>query len=144
MSMKKGGFFVFGQFSLLAVLVLSAAQPPGAVSFILAAFAILLGLTAMLAMTKRTLTVMPEVAPGAELSTAGPYKYIRHPMYSALLLLAFAMLVQDFTYTRLVVYVALIILLIFKARYEERLLIGHYRQYEAYMKKTRRFIPKIY
>lgn len=142
--MKKGGFFVFAQFSLLIILVLSAAQPPGVLSFLLAAAAILLGVAAMLAMTKRTLTVMPEVARGAELSISGPYKYIRHPMYSAVLLLALAMLVQDFTYVRLAVYAALVIVLIYKARYEEKLLAAHYRAYAAYQEKTRRFIPKIY
>ncbi|MDQ5944041.1 MAG: hypothetical protein QG658_107 [Patescibacteria group bacterium] len=142
--MKKGGFFVFAQFTLLAILVLSAAKPPGVVSFLLAAAAILLGVSAMLAMTKRTLTVMPEVARGAELSTAGPYKYIRHPMYSAVMLLALAMLVQDFTILRLGVYVALVIVLIFKSKYEEKLLASHYRAYAAYQEKTQRFIPKIY
>lgn len=142
--MKKGGLYVFGQLCLLGVLVLTASRQPGVLSFIIAALAILLGLAAMLAMTKPTLTVMPEVARGAELSTNGPYKYIRHPMYLALILLGLAMLVQDFTYIRLGVYVALIILLIFKSRYEERLLAAHYRTYATYQKKTYRFIPKIY
>lgn len=142
--MKKGGLYVLGQLSLLGILVLTASQQPGVLSFVIAALAILLGLAAMLAMTKPTLTVMPEVARGAELSTNGPYKYIRHPMYSALMLLGLAMLVQDFTYVRLGVYMALVILLIFKSRYEERLLAAHYRTYAAYQKKTHRFIPKIY
>ena len=70
--MKKGGLYVLGQLGLLGILVLTASQQPGVLSFVIAALAILLGLTAMLAMTKPTLTVMPEVARGAELSTNGP------------------------------------------------------------------------
>lgn len=142
--MKKGGFFVFAQFTLLAILVLSAAHPPRITSFILAALAILLGLAAMLAMTKRTLSVMPEIARGAELSTTGPYRYIRHPMYVALMLLSLAMLIQDITLIRLGVCGAFFVVIVFKARYEERLLLQHYRQYAAYQAKTKRFIPGIY
>lgn len=132
------------QFCLLAILVFSTTKTPHFTSYIIAAAAIILGLSAMLTMTKRTLTVMPEIAPGAELSTSGPYQFIRHPMYVALTLLALAMLIQDISLLRLGIFLMLVLLLIFKARYEERLLIKHYRQYARYRKNTNWFIPKIY
>ncbi|QQS27333.1 isoprenylcysteine carboxylmethyltransferase family protein [bacterium] len=142
--MKKGSLYVILQFILLAILALSSNQTPRILSFILAGGAILLGLTAMLAMTKPTLTVMPEIARGAELSTTGPYKYIRHPIYTALMILGLAMLLQNATTIRILVYISLVIILILKANYEERLLAKHYRQYTPYKKTTKRFIPGIY
>lgn len=142
--MKKGSLYVLMQFILLAVLVFSSTRTPSIISFILAAGAILLGLAAMLAMTKPTLTMMPEIARGAELSTTGLYKYIRHPMYVALMILGLAMFVQDITFLRLVVYLMLVVILVLKANYEERLLANHYPKYRAYQKKTKRFLPGIY
>ena len=79
------------------------------------------------------------------LVTAGPYKYIRHPMYSSLLLLAWGALIKHITIYGSVVVLIETALLVMTAKKEESeniLLFGS--PYEEYIKKTKMFIPWLF
>ena len=114
--------------------------PAGAV---LVACGVALGLWAMLAMG-RHLRIMPEPAAGALLLQRGPYRLIRHPMYSAVTMAALGWLLCDFSWARLACLAALVPVLVCKAAREERMLGERFPDYAAYRATTRRFIPWVW
>jgi protein-S-isoprenylcysteine O-methyltransferase Ste14 len=93
---------------------------------------------------KSKIHVTPEVAVGAKLVESGPYKFIRHPMYSALLLLTLAFIINLFTWERLFFWIILFLDLMLKITYEEQILERHFHGYKEYSKKTKKLIPQIY
>ena len=98
---------------------------------------------AFITMGWRNLHAAPLVSADARLVTNGPYRYIRHPMYSAVLMVIWALILDDYAPWRMFAGVALAIDLVVKLLYEERLLQRHFPEYEAYMKTTKRLVPFI-
>ena len=99
---------------------------------------------AMFSIGLRRLTVGPEPRRDARLVTRGPYRMIRHPMYTGGSLITAGWLWGDFTVLRLVVGIVLIGDFLLKLRYEESLLAARFENYRDYMQTTRRLIPFIY
>ena len=89
----------------------------------------------------RGLTATPLPNQHAELRTGGLYRYVRHPIYTGLLLAATAFAVASGSVVRLVVLVLLVALLNGKARWEEVRLARRFDGYAAYAARTPRFIP---
>jgi len=78
------------------------------------------------------------------LVTAGPYAWVRHPMYSAVLLMGLAGVCGvDIPGRTLMgtVFFGLLAVLWVKAALEERLMLASHPGYAAYRKQTSRFIP---
>jgi len=79
------------------------------------------------------------------LVTTGIYRYIRHPLYSSLLLLAWGIFFKIPSITGGGLALAATVLLYFTARADEAECIRFFgEQYREYMQKTRRFIPFIF
>ena len=114
---------------------------PGALALCAAGF--LLGVRALAAMRLGQLRVHPEVMPGAELRTKGPYALVRHPMYGALLLGCLGLLLQRPDAPMALLWLALAADLALKMRREERFLLAHFPEYAEYMRRTRRVLPWI-
>ena len=77
-----------------------------------------------------------------QLVTAGAFKYIRHPMYTALLCLAWGVFLQRFTWLALLLVLATTVLLFVTAMREEHECLAHFGEaYRVYMRRTRRFVP---
>lgn len=132
-------------FVAATVLVLTTASlPTGLFSGSLTLSGVGVAVWAWLAMGLRHIRVMPAPAPQARLVTAGPYRSIRHPMYSGLLLFCAGLVVQDPRFWRCVVWFALLVVLLLKTVIEERLLRAHLTGYEQYMATTKRFLPGIF
>jgi protein-S-isoprenylcysteine O-methyltransferase Ste14 len=88
--------------------------------------------------------VYPEPLPNACLVTSGPYRWIRHPMYSSLLLMMLGIAIY---YHALPNYAGLALLAVAvfgKIRLEERHLHLRFEDYSAYVERTHRLIPKVY
>ena len=102
-----------------------------------------LGLWAMVAMG-RHLRATPEPAAGARLLQHGPYRWIRHPMYSATLLVAAALVANQASVLRVALVVALVLILVVKLRHEERLLRQHFPGYAGYQQRTKRLCPGLW
>ncbi len=105
---------------------------------------IFIGFWAIQAMGWRQVSVKPLVREGAKLITKGPYRFIRHPMYTAVLTTLTPLVVDYFSWYRLGMLLALLITLCIKCRFEENRLIEAYPEYKDYMKTTRRIIPFVY
>lgn len=88
--------------------------------------------------------VRPEPKAGARLATTGPYRWVRHPMYAAsLLMMAGAALWGPLAW-KAPVWLILAGVLIAKARREERGLLTQFPEYAAYRERRRFLIPGVW
>lgn len=79
------------------------------------------------------------------LVTEGIYGYIRHPMYSSLLLLAWGALLKEVTLGTTVLALAASVALTVTARFEEaENLVRFGEEYREYMRRTRLFVPFLF
>jgi len=108
------------------------------------AIAVALGLWAIVAVGLHQLRIRPEVHPDARLIMNGPYRFIRHPMYTSVLLFAVCAVAADFSWLRLGVITALAATMVLKLLYEERLLDEHFAGYADYRNRSWRIIPWIF
>lgn len=137
-----GSFLVACQFVLLIILIATTswsdlhffALPFLVASLFLAAWAIRV-------MRLGHFNVRPAIKEGAILVTHGPYRYVRHPMYSSILLAGVGLLLITFTWLRLLAYLVLWLVLYLKLRIEEGLLAQHFADYSSYKKHSRMFGP---
>lgn len=106
--------------------------------------AILLGLWAIVSMNSKTISVLPDARVEATLTKKGPYKLLRHPMYTAVLEFLIALLLNDFSWLRLIVLLIVVGVLITKISIEEKILNQKYLEYSEYMKSTKKLIPFVY
>lgn len=102
---------------------------------------VMLGIWAIVIMGIKNTNVTPLVKQNAHLVTNGPYAFIRHPMYSAVLLSIWPLIIDQYSLLRLMAGLILTVLLIIKMLYEESLLRKHFAGYEIYMRQTKRLIP---
>jgi protein-S-isoprenylcysteine O-methyltransferase Ste14 len=76
------------------------------------------------------------------LVTSGPYRHIRHPLYTSLLLLAWGAAFKTFTFFGIVIAGLSSFLLYVTAYYEERESLDRFGEaYDRYTEQTRMFIP---
>jgi protein-S-isoprenylcysteine O-methyltransferase Ste14 len=90
------------------------------------------------------LTVSPLPNARAQLRTDGLYRYIRHPIYSAVILVSVARTVASGDARQAAVSIALGSLLYGKSRFEERALARRFPDYPAYAARTPRFVPRVF
>lgn len=133
------------QFLLIGLLLAgSSFQKINLVAAILILTSILLVVWAIAAMRKSKLSILPVPSTHAVLITNGPYHFIRHPMYTAVLSGCTGLVINDFTWIRLAMFVALAIVLIIKLSWEEKMLMNKFDAYKTYMKHTSGLIPFIF
>jgi protein-S-isoprenylcysteine O-methyltransferase Ste14 len=79
------------------------------------------------------------------LVTTGIYQYIRHPLYSSLLLLTWGIFFKDPAGLGLVLAIVATIFLVVTARVDEAECLRYFgSEYQEYMKQTKRFIPFVF
>jgi protein-S-isoprenylcysteine O-methyltransferase Ste14 len=88
------------------------------------------------------LTPLPESKQGAELVTTGIYSKIRHPIYSALFMLALAAYLWKVSGGVLIAALLLTALLVYKARYEDQILREKFPESIEFQKSIPAFLPK--
>ncbi|RPJ73030.1 MAG: isoprenylcysteine carboxylmethyltransferase family protein [Alphaproteobacteria bacterium] len=72
----------------------------------------------------------------------GVYAYIRHPIYSSFIQISFGTAFLIGNLGSIAAAVASLIFYDFKSRYEEKLLIKTYTDYNLYKRRTGRFMPE--
>jgi protein-S-isoprenylcysteine O-methyltransferase Ste14 len=90
------------------------------------------------------LTATPRPKAGAALVDSGVYGVIRHPLYAALILASLGWGIAMARVPALAAAIALAAWLDAKARREERWLVEAHPGYEAYRRRTHRFVPGVY
>jgi protein-S-isoprenylcysteine O-methyltransferase Ste14 len=94
----------------------------------------------------RFMTPAIQVQQGHELIQEGPYRYVRHPVYTAILTLAIGQALFFLSLPIALVMLLLAGLANYRARLEEELLRspeGFGTRYDAYVAKTGRFLPRL-
>lgn len=139
---SRGEIYVVAQFLFIALVV----YPPvdlKTVSQVIGVGAVLTGLAITVAGSNslgKNLTPLPVPRDSATLTTDGMYKWMRHPLYTGLMLISvgIAAVLQDST--RALFAAALVVALSFKAEFEEKQLLDKFGdKYVQYMKETKRF-----
>lgn len=110
----------------------------------LAGAAVTLGLWTLAHNRPGNFNIRPQAKAGARLVTAGPYRFVRHPMYSALLLFAAAEVLAYADGWKICATVALGAVLFTKAVLEEHALAAQFAAYPAYAAQLRRLIPWVF
>jgi protein-S-isoprenylcysteine O-methyltransferase Ste14 len=90
----------------------------------------------------REITPHPAPTPNATLRTDGPYRFVRHPIYSGVLLLAAGLTLASASALKAVAFFLLVVVLSIKARFEEALLVERFPDYESYARRTPRLVPR--
>ena len=141
----KAYILVFIQ-SICLILVFASGRP-FAKDYLLLALEIMgvaLEIWAVITMGRHNLNITPLIKQEAQLVTWGPYRFIRHPMYSALLLIIWPIIIDRFSLFLLITGLVLTLVFIVKLFFEESVLKKHFVEYEDYMKTTKRLIPYIF
>ena len=100
-----------------------------------------IGLWAFLAMGLGNIRAFPEIPQHGWLVVHGPYRWVRHPMYTSLLLITLGWVLEHPFPLRMVLWVGLVVTLWVKLGYEEQLLLARFPLYEEYRLRTKRLIP---
>lgn len=95
-------------------------------------------------MKKSKFTISPIPRDQAQLVEDGLYGYIRHPMYLAVLLLALGFVWQKPDIINIILYCILILDLLIKLHWEEKLLAEKFEGYQSYQQRTKKIIPFIF
>ena len=146
---RLGSALVALQFGLMALIAWLAGPaflrcPVQPVAWAVALCAVAVGGWALSVNRPGNFNIRPTPRPGGQLVQTGPYRWIRHPMYTAILLAAVAgLLGADATHQPGVAgaAVALAVVLRFKAEVEERWMLLQHPAYADYLRATWRFVP---
>lgn len=133
------------QFGAIAFYLLSGPIFSGQLVFLIMQFlAFAIAFWGILAMGITKVSVFPTPTASALLVVKGPYRIIRHPMYTGIVLMAGAMLAGYYTHLRLVVFLILCANQIIKLLWEEKMMIEKIPAYKEYMVRTWRLLPFVF
>ncbi|MHA2202741.1 MAG: methyltransferase [Candidatus Hodarchaeales archaeon] len=90
----------------------------------------------------RNYSTLLHISEEQSLITTGPYRYVRHPMYTALITVGNGMSLLSANWYFGLPFIATIIVIIFRIKKEEEVMVEKFgEEYTLYMKRTKRFIP---
>lgn len=146
---RLGAVLVFFQFALLCALAALAAPrlmrgDTDALGIVLAVLSVALGVWTLAHNRLGNFNIHPAPKISGVLVTSGPYRWIRHPMYSAVLLAGAAMASIATGVVAWLAWLALFLVLWVKALLEERWVGQLHGAYADYCRQSKRFIPWIF
>jgi protein-S-isoprenylcysteine O-methyltransferase Ste14 len=107
--------------------------------------AILLALWSIKSVGDNNWSVYPTPNDNSTISSKGPYLFVRHPMYTSLLVFFIPMVIRATDWFSWTIYGILTITLVCKIVYEEKLLVKKHPDYQDYKNLTKkRLLPYIY
>ena len=81
---------------------------------------------------------------GAPMITRGPYRFLRHPMYSAALVFIWAGVASHPSVLTVAIGIAVTAVVIARVIVEERLLRARYPEYDDYARSTKALVPYVF
>ena len=146
---RQGALLVALQLALIAALAalavpafLEGRAPAGA--WTIGTAGVLLGLWAVFCNRPGNFNIHPAPREGGQLVQHGPYRWIRHPMYTAVIACGVAGAWAGASPWGWLGAAALVAVLTIKATLEERWLLAAHPAYAAYRARTRRFLPGVF
>lgn len=146
---SKGALFVFIQLLLFLIYIIDLVEIPMSFPKFLSPIGVVLmvvgGLVLIIAILQLNINLSPFPKPvkGSKLISNGVYTYIRHPIYSGIIISFLGNGLYKASIVKIAVTALLLLLFYFKSKYEEGLLQKAHPDYKAYMKKTYRLFPWI-
>jgi protein-S-isoprenylcysteine O-methyltransferase Ste14 len=136
------GYFgmVGGLLGLLAMRALFSSFP---LVISVQVIAVLLFLWARITFGRRSYHVGANPTDGG-LVTSGPYRYIRHPIYSAMCLFTMAAVAGNWSWRAGLCGGLILVSAVIRIYCEETLVAARYPEYAQYKAATRRLIPYVY
>jgi protein-S-isoprenylcysteine O-methyltransferase Ste14 len=143
---RLGTALVAAQLGLMGVLALLGGPPflhgrAPAGAWLLATAGGLVGAWALAHNRPGNFNIRPTPRDGGHLVQDGPYRWIRHPMYTAVMACGFAAAWAAASLPAFLAALALPAVLATKAMFEERWMLQRHPGYAAYRQRTRRFLP---
>ena len=90
----------------------------------------------------RSLTATPVPNRRATLRTTGPYRFVRHPIYSGVVMIVLAMAIRSTNILGFGLGAATVGFFHWKSSWEEARLTERFPEYRAYAARTPRFVPR--
>jgi protein-S-isoprenylcysteine O-methyltransferase Ste14 len=142
----KSNILVFLQFFIIFLMILPIGAPTDTVGLGVAVFSfgLFIGFLAILKNKLGNFNVRPDIKEDCTLITTGIYAYIRHPMYTSVLIMMSSMMVIYPEKAEYLLYSILVVVLLLKMFYEESLWKCESEEYKEYTKSTKRVIPFIF
>ena len=143
--LQKGKRLVFLQFALIIVLAIfpDSLDVDPTLEYVGIAM-IAIGVVTLFAGFRglgKSLTANPVPNEDGVLVTKGIYSIVRHPIYLGLLIITLGLVISSGVWAQIIVWVALAVLLTYKMRWEEVLLLAKYKGYAEYMNKVPGLVP---
>jgi protein-S-isoprenylcysteine O-methyltransferase Ste14 len=134
--------YVVIQFTCIIYLIINAQfEYLDTLNYTLFCTAIVIGISAVINMKPDNLNIVPTLKDKHQLVTHGIYRFIRHPMYTSVLLLCLALTLTNPHNPALFIMLVLLVDLVLKSNLEEKLLTERFSTYQDYKNKTGRFLP---
>jgi protein-S-isoprenylcysteine O-methyltransferase Ste14 len=154
---SRGEWYVLIQFALFALVILGLRNVPGwpiweqpyqqigaVVGSLLMAVGGLLLVSGGFKLGMTNLTALPHPKDQGVLRQNGPFRFVRHPMYSGGIIMAFGWALFIHGWLTLVYAIILFAFFDLKSRREERWLRDKFPGYAEYQTRTRKLIPFLY
>ncbi|MEO8590148.1 MAG: methyltransferase [Flavobacteriales bacterium] len=135
---------VLGQFGSIAILLFGGGWLLPLWAWALFALGLVIFFLAVAALGGGNFTIMPDPRKGNTLSKRGIYRFLRHPMYTAVLLCGVAVSFGAPSVWRWGALTVCCVVLVIKVHYEERALTTVHPEYPELMKGVARLLPGIW
>ncbi len=148
-SNARGTALVAAQLTLITVLGLAAApaflrgQAP-VLAWAAAVIGAVVGVWALASNRPGNFNIRPVPREGGRLIRSGPYRHIRHPMYTSVIACGLACALALGSAWSVLALLVLVGVLVAKASIEERAMARVHPDYADYQAHTRRFVPGVY
>lgn len=126
--------------TLIDIIISGALRKTGLVISIIGVLVFIISLLQL----NKNLSPFPTPKSNSLLIQSGLYKYIRHPIYTGILLSFGGYSFYSVSLYRMIITILLLLLFIIKSAYEEKKLIEKFSGYHTYKAKTGRFFPKLF